>query len=110
MSGGHGHGHEGDGHSCAHEAIPLNVDDPDGGEEWSLFQKIDHTHLRGINIEEGSAPHPFKARDDRFDTTKYCRSSADEQMIIHVPFTEIVKVSWPDKLTIQYVCKISQNH
>ena len=30
---GHGHSHGGGhGHECAHEAIPLNVDDPDGGE------------------------------------------------------------------------------
>jgi len=92
MSGhGHGHGH-GEEHSCAHEAVPLNTDDPFGGEEWSLFQKIDHAHLRGINIEPNTVAHPFKPRDDRFDTEKFTRSSADEQLIIHVPFTEIVKV------------------
>merc|ERR1711871_296496 len=95
MSGHDGHGHGGGhdhGHSCAHEAVPLNMDDPDGGEEWSLFQKIDHGHLRGLNIEEGTVARPFKPRDERFDTSKYARSSADEQLIIHVPFTEIVKV------------------
>lgn len=63
----------------------MNTDDPHGGEEWSLFQKIDHTHLRGLNIEEGTVALPFKAREERFDTEKYARSSADEQLIIHVP-------------------------
>jgi len=94
MSGhGHGHGNVGDdGHSCAHEAVPLNTDDPFGGEEWSLFQKIDTEHLRGLNIEEGTVKHPFKARDERFDFSKFARSSADEQLIIHVPFTEQVKI------------------
>ena len=90
--GGHGHGHDGDGHSCAHEAIPLNTDDPFGGEEWSLFQKIDTEQLRGLNLEEGTVKHPFKPRDERFDTERFARSSADEQLIIHVPFTEIVKI------------------
>ncbi|KAJ2649770.1 hypothetical protein IWW40_002946 [Coemansia sp. RSA 1250] len=78
---GHGHGH-GHGHAEA-----------DTGAQDSLFGKVDVDKAWCLNeATAGSVKTIFKPWADRLDTTQLVQSDADEELIIHVPFTGMVKL------------------
>ncbi|TPX33836.1 hypothetical protein SmJEL517_g03305 [Synchytrium microbalum] len=80
---GHNHSHEGHDH-----------DGPDRGEQSSLFKVIDVDRIRAFNVcnDEESARKVFKPWDKRFDHEPYLESDSDNQLIIFVPFTGMVKL------------------
>ncbi|KAJ3341954.1 hypothetical protein HDU93_003775 [Gonapodya sp. JEL0774] len=80
--GGHGHDHDGD-------------DGPDRGNEQTLFKHIDVDNVRALNADAtppSDVKSVFKPWDQRFDTEKFVSSDADDQLIVHIPFTGSVKV------------------
>jgi hypothetical protein len=80
-----GHGHEHDVYDHAHDSINSIV-----GEE-SLSGYIDHGSIICLNEEtEGMGKNPFKHTENRLDDDPYLESDADEQLLIHVPFSEAV--------------------
>ncbi|KAJ1673483.1 hypothetical protein EV182_005143 [Spiromyces aspiralis] len=81
---GHGGGHDHD-HDHSHDSEEVLKD--------SLFTKIDLDNVRCMNEKEkDSIKGVFKPWDERMDVTKYVDSDADEQLIIHIPFTGQVKL------------------
>ncbi|TPX49084.1 hypothetical protein SeMB42_g01734 [Synchytrium endobioticum] len=86
-----GHDHEHDearngGHSHDH-------DPADRGIEASLFKQIHIDKIRSLNEhEEGAGSKIFKSWDKRFAREPYLESDADQQLIIFVPFTGMVKL------------------
>ncbi|RKP10839.1 galactose-binding domain-like protein [Thamnocephalis sphaerospora] len=81
----HGHGH-GDGHDHTHDEEDALVKD-------SLYEKIDREHVCGLNESQpGAAKTVIKPWHERRDTTQIVESDADEQLIVTVPFTGMVKL------------------
>lgn len=79
-------------HSHSHTApIPTNP-------QQSLFQYIDDSKvvtLNGIPYPSNRQPITstfLKSNDDRFDCSKYLQSDADNQLILHIPFTSTCKL------------------
>ncbi|KAI8918840.1 galactose-binding domain-like protein [Entophlyctis helioformis] len=84
-SHGHGHGH---GHDHDHDH-----DGPDRGDEFTLYTQVNYDGVRCLNeAADGSARKVFKPWDQRFDTTAFIESDADEQLILFIPFTGLVKL------------------
>ena len=83
-AGGHGdHSHAGGIYDHSHDAGNSMV-----GED-SLFAYIDHDHVTCLNERTaGMAKNPFKPLEDKLTDEPYLESDADEQLLIHVPFTE----------------------
>lgn len=89
MSGnGHGHGHQCSA-ECDHSA-ELDV----GGEEWSLFQRVEMERVICLNeAEPNSGPRvlrPWHARLD--ENLPKLESDADEQLLLCIPFLAPVKI------------------
>eukprot|EP01094_Clydonella_sp_ATCC50884_P019742 TRINITY_DN3929_c2_g1_i1.p1 TRINITY_DN3929_c2_g1~~TRINITY_DN3929_c2_g1_i1.p1 ORF type:complete len:210 (+),score=83.28 TRINITY_DN3929_c2_g1_i1:172-801(+) len=84
------HGH---GHNCAHEAEEGDVAGVDRGESQSL---LGHIHLDLVTClnesETGAIRRVFKPFDQRMDRELFVESDADEQLLVHIPFTGQVKV------------------
>ena len=59
---------------CGHGHCDHNHDiNEEKGLEYSLYKKIDFTHLEVLNeAEEGSGKSVFKPWDERLDTNKVC--------------------------------------
>ncbi|KAF9379437.1 PITH domain-containing protein 1 [Podila verticillata] len=82
---GHGHGHD---HDHDHDELP----DSDLVHE-SLYQKIDHDNVTCLNESESNAGKSvLKPWHERMDDTKFVESDADEQLIMRIPFTGMVKL------------------
>jgi len=82
--------HEHDEH-CGHK----HDDEPEKerGEDGTLFPYIDTVKVRCLNENTtGAARNVFKPRDEKLDKTKYLESAADEQLILHIPFTCVIKL------------------
>ncbi|KAJ9069763.1 hypothetical protein DSO57_1015259 [Entomophthora muscae] len=80
----HGHGH---GHDHNHD------DDVEAALKESLLSKIDLENVRCLNeAVPGSVKHVFKPWELRMDLEKFVESDSDEQLIIFVPFTGMVKL------------------
>jgi hypothetical protein len=80
-----GHGHDHDVYDHAHDNVNSIV-----GEE-SLSGYIDHGSIICLNEEtEGMGKNPFKHTEDKLTDEPYLESDADEQLLIHVPFSEAV--------------------
>ncbi|KAJ3065424.1 hypothetical protein HDU98_011211 [Podochytrium sp. JEL0797] len=65
------------------------------GDEYSLYKHIDIDNIRTFNeAVPGSAKKIFKPWADRFDETNVggVETDADEQLIIFIPFTGLVKL------------------
>ncbi|KAK9481092.1 galactose-binding domain-like protein [Lipomyces japonicus] len=82
----HSHGHEAHNHS--HSPPP---EDTFGSQ--SLYAHILHDQIWTLNESvPNSGRDVVKPWDDRFDTTKILESDADEQLIMYIPFTGVVKL------------------
>ena len=80
-----GHGHTHDVYDHSHDE-QLNM----VGEE-PLLRQIDLDHITCLNESTaGSGKNPFKPFDDRTTDEPYLESDADEQLLLHIPFTEAV--------------------
>ncbi|KAJ3029695.1 PITH domain-containing protein 1 [Rhizophlyctis rosea] len=90
----HPHDHGGDDHHHHHgHDHDHDHDGPDRGREFTLYQQVDIDRVRCLNeSENGAAKTVFKSWEEREDRTQFVESDADEQLIIHVPFTANVKL------------------
>ncbi|CAN6634255.1 hypothetical protein TRVA0_014S02036 [Trichomonascus vanleenenianus] len=82
--------------SCEHEHHDhdhSHVPPPQTNESQSLYQYIDHDHVRTLNEQEpNSGQKVFKQWTDRLSTQDFVESDVDEQLMFHVPFTGNVKI------------------
>ncbi|KAJ2751842.1 hypothetical protein H4S06_004058 [Coemansia sp. BCRC 34490] len=86
-SHGHNHSHGHGGHNHSHDA------EADTGLADSLHSQINIDETRCLNEQEaGSIKTVFKAWHDRLDTTQGVSSDADEELLVFVPFTSMVKL------------------
>ncbi|KAI1300106.1 hypothetical protein EDD11_006304 [Mortierella claussenii] len=85
---GHGHGHGHHDHDHDHD------ESPDSGlVHESLYQRIDHDNVTCLNeAEPNSGRSVLKPWHEKLDDTKFVESDADEQLIIRIPFTGLVKL------------------
>ncbi|PWZ03847.1 DUF1000-domain-containing protein [Testicularia cyperi] len=88
------HHHHGD--SCGHEHD--HNDDShvkaDEGDQDFLYTSIDRERVITLNeAVSGSGVSILKTWSSRLDPTPACVSDADDQLIIHVPFTSTVKLT-----------------
>ncbi|SPO24544.1 uncharacterized protein UTRI_03813 [Ustilago trichophora] len=80
---GHDHHHDDDSHVK-----------PDEGDQDLLYSSIDRDRIITLNETiSGSGALIFKPWDRRFDPHPELLSDADDQLIIHIPFTSSVKLS-----------------
>ncbi|ANB12676.1 hypothetical protein AWJ20_940 [Sugiyamaella lignohabitans] len=86
---GHGHGGHGHGHDHDHDHVPP----PDTNAVQSLYQTINHDHIVTLNESTvDSGKEVFKEWEKRLDVSKILESDVDEQLLIHVPFTGLVRL------------------
>jgi len=65
----------------------------EGTDLANLYGCIDKTNVHGLNLTvPEDAQAIIKPWDERNDTSKYAESGVDDQIIIHVPFTQNVRV------------------
>ncbi|KDR80381.1 hypothetical protein GALMADRAFT_242776 [Galerina marginata CBS 339.88] len=74
----------------AHNSLAADL----GGTDISnLFRVIDRDNVYGLNLTvPEDAKEIIKPWDEREDNTKYLDSNVDDQLIIHVPFTQNVRI------------------
>ncbi|EIW78487.1 DUF1000-domain-containing protein [Coniophora puteana RWD-64-598 SS2] len=73
------------GHSLAAEL--------EGTDLSNLYEAIDRDAVHGLNLTvPEDAKAIIKPWNERDDTTRYIESSVDDEVIIHVPFTQSVRV------------------
>ncbi|KAF8524367.1 DUF1000-domain-containing protein [Hysterangium stoloniferum] len=64
-----------------------------GTDSASLYGVIDRENVHGLNLDvPEQAQEIIKSWDNREDTTKFADSGVDDQLIIHVPFVQNVRV------------------
>ncbi|KAF8190571.1 galactose-binding domain-like protein [Pholiota molesta] len=67
--------------------------DLQGSDLSNLYGVIDRDNVYGLNLTvPEDAKEIIKPWDQREDTTKYVDSNVDDQLIIHIPFTENVRI------------------
>ncbi|OBZ88527.1 PITH domain-containing protein 1 [Choanephora cucurbitarum] len=79
---------------CHDEHCDHDHDDlPESGEQFLLYSKIDIDNVSCLNeAEPNSGKKVIRPWNERMDNDKFLESDADEQLIVHVPFTGIVKL------------------
>ncbi|KAI8354156.1 galactose-binding domain-like protein [Blakeslea trispora] len=79
---------------CHDEHCDHDHDDlPESGEQFLLYSKIDIDNVRCLNeAESNSGKKVIRPWNERMDDDKFLESDADEQLIVHVPFTGTVKL------------------
>lgn len=83
----HGHDHNHDGHD--HDHVPP----PDTNAVQSLYRHIDHDGIVTLNeTDAGSGAGVFKDWDRRLNVSEFVESDVDEQLLITVPFTGVVRL------------------
>jgi hypothetical protein len=76
-------------HSHKHDACSSE----DIGETYSLYSHIHTDLLKCLNeSDHGSIKKVFKPWDKRLDKTEFVESAVDEELIIFIPFTGVVKL------------------
>lgn len=81
------HGH----HHCQHEHEEEGP--PDTNEAHTLWPYIDHDRVRALNeAEEGSAARVIREWQYRLSTTPVLESDVDEELLVTIPFTGLVKL------------------
>ena len=82
------HNHSLHGCACEHQH-----DDPNRGDEYSLYAVVDNARVRAMNaVEADFAYKLFKPWDERFTNDYSLTSDADEELLIYIPFTASVKL------------------
>jgi PITH domain len=100
---GHGHAHggpcgqehaDGCGHGHGHHDHDHDGEGDTGGEEWSLYARVDMGRVVCLNeAEPDSGPRVLRPWHDRLNTQLPVLSSdADEQLLLCIPFTAPVKI------------------
>ncbi|KAM0752213.1 DUF1000-domain-containing protein [Meredithblackwellia eburnea MCA 4105] len=83
-----GHSHHGAGCGCdddAHQQVE--------GTQDFLFSKVDRDRVVALNAVEGTEGKVvIKPWDQRNDESEFLESDADEQIILHIPFTGSIKL------------------
>lgn len=70
-----------------------NTDLIAGSDANSLYGVIDKDNVHGLNLTvPEDAKTVIKAWDEREDTSKYADSNVDDQVVIHVPFSQNVRL------------------
>ncbi|KAI9300330.1 galactose-binding domain-like protein [Cunninghamella echinulata] len=79
---------------CHDEHCDHDHDDlPGSGDQFLLYSRIDRDNVRCLNeIEPDSGKKVIRPWNERMDNTNYLESDADEQLLIFIPFTGIVKL------------------
>eukprot|EP01064_Diplonema_japonicum_P023725 TRINITY_DN34131_c0_g1_i1.p1 TRINITY_DN34131_c0_g1~~TRINITY_DN34131_c0_g1_i1.p1 ORF type:complete len:242 (+),score=36.41 TRINITY_DN34131_c0_g1_i1:53-727(+) len=84
--GGHSHGHTCDHHQADKESEMVVMGD-------ALNNYIDQGKTRCMNVSEPDNLNTiFKTWDDRKETGDFIESDADEELLLYIPFTEVVKI------------------
>ncbi|KAN0065845.1 hypothetical protein ACQY0O_000975 [Thecaphora frezii] len=88
------HGHHGHDHgACAHSHGDDGHVKPGQGQQDLLYSCIDRTGVVALNEQtSGSGARILKPYDSRNDETTYLESDADDQLLLHIPFTGSVKL------------------
>ncbi|KAJ8101898.1 galactose-binding domain-like protein [Lipomyces tetrasporus] len=87
---GHNHSHSQDNHGHGHSHSPPPETTFDS---QSLYSRIYHDQIWTMNESEPNAGrNVVKSWDERYDTEKILESDADEQLIMYIPFTGLVKL------------------
>jgi len=64
-----------------------------GSEMSSLYGVVDKLNVHGLNLTvPEDAKAIIKPWDEREDTTKYAESNVDDQVVVHIPFTQNVRL------------------
>ncbi|KAH9478733.1 PITH domain-containing protein [Psilocybe cubensis] len=64
-----------------------------GTDASNLFRVIDRDNVHGLNLTvPEDAKEVIKPWDEREETTKFIESNVDDQLIIHIPFTQNVRI------------------
>ncbi|PPQ89233.1 hypothetical protein CVT25_001312 [Psilocybe cyanescens] len=67
--------------------------DLSGTDASNLFRVIDRDNVYGLNLTvPEDAKQVIKPWDEREDNAKYIDSNVDDQLIIHIPFTQNVRI------------------
>ncbi|KAK9460153.1 galactose-binding domain-like protein [Lipomyces oligophaga] len=86
----HSHSHGGDegaDHSHSHDPVLDTFD------SQSLYQQIQHEQVWTMNESEpDQGRQVLKPWNERYDTEKILESDADEQLLMYIPFTGLVKL------------------
>ncbi|ORX56815.1 DUF1000-domain-containing protein [Hesseltinella vesiculosa] len=79
---------------CHDEHCDHDHDDlPGAGDQFLLYQRIDHDNVRCLNeMEPDSGKLIIRPWNERMDNSKFLESDADEQLLIYVPFTGMIKL------------------
>ncbi|KAK9370641.1 galactose-binding domain-like protein [Lipomyces kononenkoae] len=84
----HSHSHDDHGHDHSHSPPPETTYD-----SQSLYSRIFHDQIWTMNESEPNAGRDvIKPWNERYNTTKILESDADEQLIMFIPFTGLVKL------------------
>ncbi|KAJ3747379.1 galactose-binding domain-like protein [Lentinula detonsa] len=64
-----------------------------GGDNTNLWRCIDRDNVHGLNLADpDAAKETIKPWDQREDIEKFAESNVDDQVIIHVPFSQNVRL------------------
>ncbi|KAK9237420.1 galactose-binding domain-like protein [Lipomyces kononenkoae] len=84
----HSHSHDDHGHGHSHSPPPETTYD-----SQSLYSRIFHDQIWTMNESAPNAGRDVvKPWNERYDTEKILESDADEQLIMFIPFTGLVKL------------------
>jgi hypothetical protein len=80
-------------HSCSHEHHEHDDHDVESALQYSLYKYIDLDNVTCLNeATPNSIRNVFKPYHERIERTKYVESDCDEQLIVHIPFTGMIKL------------------
>jgi hypothetical protein len=83
----------GDDHHHHHHDHQHTHDEEDSLVKDLLYSQIDIDHVIGLNESQpGASATVIKPWHERYDLSKYVQSDVDEQLIIHIPFTGMIKL------------------
>ncbi|KAI5123260.1 hypothetical protein M0805_001349 [Coniferiporia weirii] len=75
------------------EAANSNQEELSGPETANLYNVIDRDNVHGLNLSvPEDAREVIKTWNDREDTSRFADSGVDDQLVIHVPFTQNIRV------------------
>ncbi|KAI0918796.1 hypothetical protein AcW1_009482 [Taiwanofungus camphoratus] len=80
--------------SASHGSLDNSVSSQLAGSDLNnLYSSIDKINVHGLNLTvPEDAQAVIKPWDEREDTSKFVESGVDDQIVIHVPFTQNVRI------------------